>query len=119
MQPASRTPEGDDNTCDVCGKELRIEASRPPGDATCPHCGALVWFTEESAAAIASSSRAAMLWQRAQLAMRAEKWGAAQRALQKAIESDPTNLDFRKALELVEHEREAQRPPRRRKPRSV
>ena len=44
MQPSSRTPEGDDNTCPVCGGHVRIEPSRPPGDAPCPHCGTLLWF---------------------------------------------------------------------------
>lgn len=44
MEPSSRTPEGEPNRCPVCGKRLRIEPSRPPGDAPCPHCGHLIWF---------------------------------------------------------------------------
>jgi len=44
MEPSSRTPEGEPNRCPVCGKELQIEPSRPPGDAPCPHCGTLLWF---------------------------------------------------------------------------
>lgn len=44
MQPASRTPEGEPNRCPVCGKEVRLEPSRPPGDAPCPNCGHLLWF---------------------------------------------------------------------------
>lgn len=44
MEPSSRTPEGEPNHCPVCGKEVRIEPSRPPGDAPCPHCGHLLWF---------------------------------------------------------------------------
>ncbi len=44
MEPSSRTPEGESNRCPVCGKAFRIEPSRPPGDAPCPHCGHLVWF---------------------------------------------------------------------------
>jgi len=44
MKPSSRTPEGEPNRCPVCGKDLRIEPSRPAGDAPCPHCGHLVWF---------------------------------------------------------------------------
>src|SRR5262249_34847085 len=44
MNIASRTPEGDPNRCPVCGKRLRLEPSRPPGDAPCPSCGSLVWF---------------------------------------------------------------------------
>ncbi len=44
MKPSSRTPEGQPNHCPVCGKDLKIEPSRPPGDAPCPHCGHLLWF---------------------------------------------------------------------------
>jgi tetratricopeptide (TPR) repeat protein len=44
MQPSTRTPEGEPNRCPVCGKEFRLEPSRPPGDAPCPHCGCLNWF---------------------------------------------------------------------------
>jgi hypothetical protein len=46
MVPASRTPEGEPNRCPVCGKQVRIEPSRPPGDAPCPHCGHLLWFSD-------------------------------------------------------------------------
>ena len=48
MQPASRTPEGDENVCPICGKAVCIEATFPPGDAPCPHCGCLLWFSEQS-----------------------------------------------------------------------
>ncbi len=44
MEPSSRTPEGEPNRCPVCGKDLCIEPSRPPGNAPCPHCGSLLWF---------------------------------------------------------------------------
>lgn len=44
MNISSRTPEGEPNRCPVCGKAVRIEPSRPPGDAPCPHCGHLLWF---------------------------------------------------------------------------
>lgn len=44
MNISSQTPEGDPNRCPVCGRELRLEPSRPPGDAPCPSCGTLVWF---------------------------------------------------------------------------
>jgi hypothetical protein len=46
MLPASRTPEGEPNRCLVCGKDVVIEPSHPPGDAPCPHCGSLLWFSE-------------------------------------------------------------------------
>ncbi|MGA2031540.1 MAG: hypothetical protein ABSG68_04735 [Thermoguttaceae bacterium] len=44
MEPSSRTPEGWPNRCPVCGKDVCIEPSTPPGDAPCPHCGHLLWF---------------------------------------------------------------------------
>lgn len=44
MDVSSRTPEGSPNTCPVCGKQVVIEPTRPPGDAPCPHCGTLLWF---------------------------------------------------------------------------
>lgn len=44
MVISSRTPEGDPNHCPVCGHYLRLEPSRPPGDAPCPACGCLLWF---------------------------------------------------------------------------
>lgn len=44
MVISSRTPEGEDNYCLVCGNALKLEPSRPPGDAPCPCCGILLWF---------------------------------------------------------------------------
>jgi hypothetical protein len=45
MTISSRTPEGEDNCCPVCAKESTLEPSRPPGDAPCPHCGTLLWYS--------------------------------------------------------------------------
>lgn len=44
MLPSSRTPEGMPNRCPVCRHDVVIEPSLPPGDATCPYCGCLLWF---------------------------------------------------------------------------
>ena len=41
---SSRTPEGEWNHCPVCRNQVRVEPSRPFGDATCPACGSLLWF---------------------------------------------------------------------------
>jgi len=49
MKPSSRTPEGEPNRCPVCGHEVRIEPSYPPGDAPCPCCGHLLWFSQLTA----------------------------------------------------------------------
>jgi len=45
MLPASRTPEGEPNHCPICGAEFCLDPSRPPGDAPCPDCGSLVWYS--------------------------------------------------------------------------
>jgi anti-anti-sigma factor len=47
MVISSRTPEGQPNRCPVCGDFLKVEPSDPPGDAPCPRCGHLLWFTWE------------------------------------------------------------------------
>jgi translocator protein len=44
MQPSSRTPEGEPSLCPICGHHVRIEPSQESRDATCPHCGCLLWF---------------------------------------------------------------------------
>jgi acyl carrier protein len=49
---SSRTPEGSPNDCPVCGAVVRIEPSRPPGDAPCPQCGTLLWFVPTDRAAM-------------------------------------------------------------------
>jgi anti-anti-sigma factor len=48
MVISSRTPEGQPNHCPVCGEHLKIEPSDPAGDAPCPRCGHLLWFTWEN-----------------------------------------------------------------------
>ena len=44
MIVSSRTPEGEPNTCPICGADVRIEPSLFFGDAPCPKCGTLLWF---------------------------------------------------------------------------
>ena len=51
MNVSSRTPEGQPNRCAICGNEVIIEPSIPPGDAPCPHCGSLLWFLSDPPAA--------------------------------------------------------------------
>ena len=46
MVISSRTPEGTPNRCPVCNNDLKIEPSSPPGDAPCPYCGHLLWFSQ-------------------------------------------------------------------------
>ena len=44
MNISTRTPEGMPNRCPICGNDVAIVPSIPPGDAPCPHCGSLLWF---------------------------------------------------------------------------
>jgi acyl carrier protein len=46
MPIASRTPEGWPNRCPICGADVWIDPSQPPGDAPCPKCGQLLWFDD-------------------------------------------------------------------------
>jgi acyl carrier protein len=46
MNISSRTPGGVPNHCPLCGAAICVEPSEPPGDAPCPNCGALLWFTK-------------------------------------------------------------------------
>jgi hypothetical protein len=48
MTISSRTPEGDPNSCPVCGHNLRLEPSIDTRDGPCPLCGHLLWFVEVS-----------------------------------------------------------------------
>jgi hypothetical protein len=41
---SSRTPEGLPADCPICGSHVVIEPSIFFGDATCPHCGTLLWL---------------------------------------------------------------------------
>lgn len=46
MNISSRTPEGGPYRCDVCGKVSSIATYSSVGDATCPHCGSLLWISD-------------------------------------------------------------------------
>ena len=97
MEPSSRTPEGDDSRCGVCGKPLRIEPSRPPGDAPCPYCGSLTWFSP-NASGPDSDSPAAHQWLRAKAAFDHSDWLRARRLLAMALTLDPSNTQCKTAL---------------------
>jgi len=45
---SSRTPEGRQNCCPVCGHLSWTLPSKPAFDATCPMCGCLLWFDEKA-----------------------------------------------------------------------
>ncbi len=101
MQPSSRTPEGDDNICHVCGHAVRIQPSMSPSDAPCPHCGALLWFVGDAIDSM-DARRAALLWQRANAAIEADDLRVAKQRLQRAIALDPGNTVFKARLDYVE-----------------
>lgn len=44
LQISSNTPEGQPSECPVCRKKVWIAPSQATRDATCPHCGSLLWF---------------------------------------------------------------------------
>lgn len=43
MDISTRTSEGIPSDCPVCGKQMIVSACTPLGDATCPHCGFLIY----------------------------------------------------------------------------
>ena len=43
MEIATRTSEGSPSECALCGKQMIVAACFPIGDATCPHCGSLLY----------------------------------------------------------------------------
>ncbi len=49
MNISSHTTEGLPSECPVCGKKVWTTPSRATGDATCPHCGILLWFDNAAA----------------------------------------------------------------------
>lgn len=49
---SSRTPEGVSNHCPLCTALVCIEPSQAPGDASCPSCGQLLWFSPAEAGVI-------------------------------------------------------------------
>lgn len=46
MNVSSNTTEGLPSECPVCGKKVWTTPSQGTGDATCPHCGNLLWFDD-------------------------------------------------------------------------
>ena len=48
MSISSDTTDGLPSKCPVCGKKVWTTPSTPLGDATCPHCGILLWFSDTS-----------------------------------------------------------------------
>ncbi len=55
MTTASRTPEGEPNRCPVCRADVYLDPSRPPGDAPCPQCGHLLWFSDQVQPSVSGS----------------------------------------------------------------
>ncbi|MBK8913203.1 MAG: hypothetical protein IPM64_01145 [Phycisphaerales bacterium] len=54
MAISSRTPEGHPSRCSLCGTRCNLEYSAPLGDAACPSCGVLLWFSTEVLAPLRS-----------------------------------------------------------------
>jgi acyl carrier protein len=47
MNISSRTPEGLPSRCALCGAGVNLEVSEPAGDAPCPACGHLLWYSSD------------------------------------------------------------------------
>jgi acyl carrier protein len=47
MIVSSCTPEGHPSRCTLCGAETNLLFSDPAGDASCPNCGHLLWFSAD------------------------------------------------------------------------
>ena len=101
MVISSRTPEGRPNRCPVCGGEVRIEPSVLFGDAPCPRCGHLLWFTNVPEPRLLEHEKARGLRRRL-----CEILGEILGVSAEAIERDPSivadlNLDSLDLAELV------------------
>ena len=95
MESSSRTPEGQPNHCPVCGKDLRIDPSRPPGDAPCPHCGHLLWFRDvEESQPGANPKRLQKLFKKANELMVREDYDYAAQLFLLCIRADWSNLAY-------------------------
>ncbi|KAA5542264.1 STAS domain-containing protein [Roseiconus nitratireducens] len=53
---SSRTPEGEPNRCPICREEIWLDPSQPTGDAPCPNCGHLLWFSDPPIAVVTFTS---------------------------------------------------------------
>lgn len=95
MESSSRTPEGQPNHCPLCGKDLRIDPSRPPGDAPCPHCGHLLWFRDvEESRPGANPERLQGLFRRANELMVREDYHYAAELLLACVRADRSNFSY-------------------------
>jgi DNA-directed RNA polymerase subunit RPC12/RpoP len=95
MVIASRTPEGTPNRCPVCGKELKLEPSKPTLDAPCPHCGHLLWFSAEQPTTLRLELVEVILL------CGAARFGPADRRTRDAIEALADTTRLREAVKRV------------------
>ena len=100
MEPSSRTPEGWPNRCPVCGMDVCIEPSVPPGDAPCPHCGHLLWFAQgiPERAIEGEGKRCDPLFQHATRKAGQGNFDGTTELLIKCVSSDPGNYTYVRAL---------------------
>ena len=47
MDISTRTSEGIPSECPVCGKEINVSVCEPIGDSVCPHCGSLLYPSQQ------------------------------------------------------------------------
>lgn len=96
MEVSTRTPEGEPNKCPVCGHAICVEPSRPPGDAPCPYCGTLLWFTAEP------TPRFVNAWEYGAELLKRREIESGLAVLQSVVTYQPNDLAHRQSLRQIE-----------------
>ena len=122
MSIPTRTPEGERNSCPVCGHTVVLEPSRPPGDAPCPYCGTLLWFVLDPvprvetlwqhAAAMLDQGNVEALWQQVVAMVEKGNTDVGLAILQNVVVHHPDDVGKRRALREIERRVHSRREAR-------
>ena len=99
MLPSSRTPDGNDGYCVICGQFVRIAPSVTAGDATCPTCGVLLWFDQPDESPTFTNS-----WREFLSTVTSSELTKIKDIVLRAHSSDPEDITFRGFLHEIEME---------------
>ncbi|MBL8818533.1 MAG: hypothetical protein JNL58_21070 [Planctomyces sp.] len=102
MQPSSRTPDGNDGYCIICGQFVRLAPSVTAGDATCPCCGVLLWFDRAEESSTLMKKRREVL-----TALSSSELAAAKDVLLQASSGDAEDSAIRDFLHAIDLEIES------------
>jgi len=103
MTTSTRTPEGEPNKCPVCGEKVRLEPSRPPGDAPCPRCGTLLWFPAEPWGPILT------VWEYGIQLIEQGDIATGLKMLQADVSHKPYDVERRRVLRAIERKKRGKR----------